>query len=372
MNAVTQQRQEDVFTTVYGIPIRNLWHMLLYAWNEVPISDSHFAAVESSPSLDALLALILAHLMQQRLRIGLGRSYVDNAQFIRGIRGRIDFNESLKKLSFQKSQAFCRFQHYDTNAPKNQIVRSILVRLVQSGEFGPDRSKAEELRHTLRRLVRDLEGIDIIELNLGVIRRQQLGRNDRDYRLMLAICELLLQRLMPSESAGDSALPMLDRDALTLYRVYERFVANFYKFHLKDWNVASQVRFDWHATQTSKHLPAMLPDLVLRHKKEGQIVVLDTKFTAACLITGRGPDPVFSSSHLYQMYAYLRSQEHLSDHHRHATGILLYPAARYSLCENVQLQEHEVCFRTIDLTQAWMNVEADLLSLAIIFPKQAP
>ena len=182
MCAVTAETTEaEVFTTVYGIPIRNLWHMLLYAWNEVPISGSQFVGVENSPSLDALLASILAHLIQQRLRIGLGRSYVNNERFIRGIRGRIDFNESVKKLSFQKSQAYCRFQHYDMNAPKNQIVRSTLVRLVQSGKLGPDRAKADDLRHRLRRLVRDLEGIDIIELNLGMIRRQQLGRSDRDY-----------------------------------------------------------------------------------------------------------------------------------------------------------------------------------------------
>src|SRR5690606_25772020 len=49
--------------TAYGIPIRNLWHMLLYAWNEPP--DSPYRKIvgdEPGPSLDALLAISLARL----------------------------------------------------------------------------------------------------------------------------------------------------------------------------------------------------------------------------------------------------------------------------------------------------------------------
>ena len=185
---------------------------------------------------------------------------------------------------------------------------------------------------------------------------------------MLAICELLLQRLMPTETTEDHGLPALDRDALILYRVYERFVANFYKCHLADWHVACQVHFDWHASQTSKHLPAMLPDLVLRHKTQDHIIVLDTKFTASSLTSGRGTEPVFDSSHLYQMYAYLRSQEHLSEHHRQATGILLYPAACYRLSEAVQLQGHRIRFETIDLVRPWMEIEEDLLAIISCVP----
>ena len=41
---------------------------------------------------------------------------------------------------------------------------------------------------------------------------------------MLAICEMLLQRQMPTETTGSRKLPGLDRDAMTVYRIYERFV----------------------------------------------------------------------------------------------------------------------------------------------------
>ena len=61
--------------TEYGIPIRNLWHILLYAWNELPASSPVTPGeVEDAPTLDTLLALVLIRSLQQRMRTGLGRA----------------------------------------------------------------------------------------------------------------------------------------------------------------------------------------------------------------------------------------------------------------------------------------------------------
>ena len=354
---------EEISFTTGGIPIRNLWHMLLYAWNEVVVKNQWEAEAESAPSLDALLASILTKLVQQRLRIGLGRSYTNEARLLRGIRGRVDFAESLKRLAFENGQAHCRYQIYSHNAPKNQIIRSTLTRLVQTGQFGTDRKRADELRRKLRRLTRDLDGVDLIELKTDFIRRQQIGRNDADYRLMLSICELLLQREMPTETTGSHKLPGLNRDALTLHRIYERFVANFFKLHLSEWTVTSQAQLSWHTRKTSNYMPSMSPDLVLQHRTMGRMVVLDTKFTTNSLILGRWGNYVFDSTHLYQLYAYLRSQEHVSDFHRDASGILLYPTVREGLSENIELQGHQIHFVTLNLSQPWEKIESELLDL---------
>src|SRR5512147_2089034 len=113
--------------TEYGIPIRNLWHMLLYAWNETPLKHEWaWEAVEQAPTLDALLASILIKLVQQRLRIGLGHEYVAEKRGLSGPRGRIDFAESLKNRSIERGQLVCEFQGYNANSLKNQIIRSTL------------------------------------------------------------------------------------------------------------------------------------------------------------------------------------------------------------------------------------------------------
>ncbi|MBC7878559.1 MAG: hypothetical protein H7Y59_15415 [Anaerolineales bacterium] len=358
---------ELVSFTEYGIPIRNLWHMLLYAWNELPIKKYvEMVNVENSPTLDALLASILVALIQQRLRIGLGRSYTNQIQQIHGIRGRINFTESLKRHTFENGQAVCEFQPYSANVLKNQIIRSMLVRLIQTGNFGPDRLIADELRRQLRKLARLLDEVDLIELQLDLLRREQTSVHDSDYRIMLAICELILQRQMPTETTGHHSLLKIDHDVFILHNIYERFVANFYRLHLIGWTVKSQSRLSWHAKYENPYLPSMQPDLVLQNKTSGEIIVLDTKFTAESLKENQWGKQTFDSSHLYQLYTYLNSQNHLSEQYRKASGILLYPAIHNKLSERVELEDHTMRIESVDLTAPWQAIEQQLLSIVTV------
>ena len=363
-NPLAQSGDPNPPSSEHGIPIRNLWHMLLYAWSE-PVFNNTLTAgeVESAPTLDALFALVLTRSMLQRMRIGLGHAYVSEGRTVRGVRGRVNFSESLRQHAFERGEAECDFQQFSANEPRNQIVRSSLVRLIQTGEFGPDKAAADALRHRLRWLVRNLDGIDLIELTPAFIGRHLLAQNDHDYRLMLSICEFLLQRQMPLEAEGTELHPGLDREALILHRIYERFVASFYRMHLKGWSVTAQKRLEWHAQEADEHLPSMVPDLLLQEGGTGRMLILDTKFTQASLVENRWGKPVYESSHLYQLYAYLRSQEHLSEAHRTALGILLYPAAHYHFSESFQLQEHRILLECVDLAAPWQEVEKQLLDL---------
>ena len=358
--------------TEYGIPIRNVWHMLLYAWNEVPVGDLRGwalreAAVEEAPTLDALLASVLIRLMQQRLRIGLGHDYIEEEGSLRGIRGRIRFGETIKQHALERGQLICEYQGYRVNSRKNQIIRSTLARLIKVGHFGPDGTKGKEIQQKLRRLVRDLDGIDFVELTPELIRRQLYARggHDHDYRLMLSICDLIIQRQMPSDSEGHvrALVPLIDRELLVLYRIYERFVANFYRIHLKGWEVSAQKQLEWHAAEANERLPLMVPDIILQEQSTERMIVLDTKFTAHSLVENQWGKAVFDSSHLYQLYAYLKSQEHLSEAHRTAAGILLYPAIRYRLSEKARLQDQVIRLESVDLAAPWREIEQQLLEL---------
>ena len=156
--------------TKFRIPYRNLWFMLLYAWNEPPaIWHPIISDVEDAPSLDALLCQILIKLIQQRFRIGLGRNYIAESDAIRGNRGKINFGESLKRDLFNKGQSFCQYYEYHMNVPKNQIIRTTLMRMIRLGNFGPDVSLGNTIKQNLRIVVRAMDGIDFVELNRDLI-----------------------------------------------------------------------------------------------------------------------------------------------------------------------------------------------------------
>jgi 5-methylcytosine-specific restriction enzyme subunit McrC len=338
--------------------------MLMYAWNEPSLSNQiGIGDIETAPTLDALLALVLIKFLQQRMRLGLGQGYVEASKRIKAVRGRINFPESMRQQTFERGETVSDFQQYSVNEPRNQIIRSTLSRLIQAGEFGADQGEAESLRQQLRRLVRNLHPVDLIDLTPELIRRQQAAQNENDYRLMLSVCELIIMRQMPLDTEGTHPLPRLERELLVLHRIYERFVANFYRVHLHGWEVHAQKRLDWHAQETSDYLPSMIPDLMLREKSSGRMIVLDTKFTAQSLVENQWAKPIFDSSHLYQLYTYLRSQEDLSAAHRNAEGILLYPAVETSLAERMELQGHVIRIESVNLAAKWDEVETELLGV---------
>jgi 5-methylcytosine-specific restriction enzyme subunit McrC len=213
--------------------------------------------------------------------------------------------------------------------------------------------------------LRDMDSIDFIELTPELIRRHALARQDHDYRLMLSICDLIAQRQMPSGSQGEASqpVPVFERDALVLHSIYERFVANFYRVHLTGWIVTAQKKLEWHTKEANERLPLMIPDLVLQESASNKLIILDTKFTARSLVANQWGKPIFDSSHLYQLYAYLKSQEHVSEAHRNAVGILLYPAISSKLSDRMELQDHVIRIESIDLAAPWQEIERSLMEL---------
>ncbi len=348
---------------VMPIPIRNLWYLLLYAWGETPKSP-YWAMIdtEDAPAIDGMLASVLVRLMQQRIRIGLNRNYMPQQREIAGIRGRVQFADSIRQRSFERNRAVCAFDEYTIDSPENQIILSTLTWLSHAGELGVERHKATALRHQLRQTIHLMRDVRRIALTPARIQRSLQQRQDRDYHIMLSICAYLLQRRMPNEAAGDTRFQALPHDDLRLYAIFEKFVANFYRYHLTDWNVNPQKTLTW-PTAEHPNLPTMRPDLVLQHHHSQRMIVLDTKFTANSLRTNHYGTERFDSSHLYQMYAYLRTQDQVSPQHASAKGILLYPTVARQLSETLTMDTHEFLLTCVDLAAEWREIEAQLLGL---------
>lgn len=360
---ITINEQEEIKTTSHGIPIKNIWYMLLYVLNSLHIRDKWKTEIENAPNLNSLLTSILAKQIQQRMRIGLARDYNTIENEIYGIRGRIDFNKSLKQLSFPQGRTYSRYQIYMKNVLKNQIIRSTIKRTIYVGDFGSDKNYEKDLRQKLRSIVLEMQGIDSIDLKPSEIRREQLKQRDMDYRLMLSICYILYLYLMPMEKSGKHTLLNINRDELTLYDIYEKFVAEFYKYHLKDWNVKPQSTIYWPSLEPSDYLPVMKPDIILEHKETKKIIILDTKFTKKSIIKGQWDNLTFNRDHLFQIYSYIKSQEDKSEYYSKSTGLLLYPTITNKLSETIDIQGHKIRWESINLAQPWENIEQDLLKL---------
>ncbi len=355
-----------------GIPVRNWWHMLLYAWELVEFKDRFKAEVEDAPDLRALLTSRLVHLTKHQIRRGLRGDYVERSEELRGVRGQIDFTQTLNSMALHRGRLHCQYEEFTLNVPRNQIIRSTLNDSLRRGFTSIERGGAKyaQLISDIEVLLRMLYEIDRVRVTQRLISTQlrQLGRNEREYKLMLKICEMLQHPLMPrSDRASDTDHIdwLMDREN----EIFELFVANFYKLRLagNGWDVSSQKTLEWNETGEGPigdaRLPTMRPDIVLTHRQSGETIVIDTKWYRS-VVVHRYDQQTVHSNNLYQMYAYMASQTYLGAGWQDATGILLYARTeRDDIDFQTEIDGHPFRVYTLDLEKDWERIESDLLEL---------
>jgi 5-methylcytosine-specific restriction enzyme subunit McrC len=347
------------------IPIRNAWYLLLYAWNLAEWKDRTQAEVERAPNLLALLTDVLSWATERLARRQLGRAFCSRTEEIAGIRGRIDLGRSLKRASFSAQRAVCVFPELSIDTLRNRIIRSTLSRLATCDALaagGTDES-IRALRHKAILAAQLFAQARLIRVSSSDFSRLQWGRNDRPYRLPLAVCELVSRLQMPTEKSGDTTLLELAKDEIRFSDLFERFVRNFYRRHLSGCDVSIE-SLRWPDETANALMPGMLTDITISFATPPyRRQIIDTKYSHTAIVSGQYGKRQFKREDLFQLYAYLRTQEEVSIAHRGARGMLLYPTTALDLYERMQIQGHELAVATVDLAKPWEAVHTRLMDL---------
>jgi 5-methylcytosine-specific restriction enzyme subunit McrC len=210
-------------------------------------------------------------------------------------------------------------------------------------------------------LLRWLVPVRKIQLHADDFRRVQLHRNNRIYGFLLHICEFVHEHWLPSEYGGGRLFRDFVRDGLST--LFEKFVFNFYRHELPDWQVSAPViqwqRDTWN-TDAAKLVPRMETDVCLRGP--GRAIILDTKFYAQALKAGAYGSAKLPSANLYQLFTYLRQQS-CELGWEHAEGVLLYPRTTRDFAVEFTTHGHRIRALTLDLMQPWQQIHTALMEL---------
>ena len=97
------------------VPIKNILYMFSYIWDKAETID--FALKDNNDDFDSpnILAKLFIENIKDILKIGIYREYKAHTEEIKGIKGKIDFKESMNKLSFENAKAVCEYDNYDEN-----------------------------------------------------------------------------------------------------------------------------------------------------------------------------------------------------------------------------------------------------------------
>ena len=355
------------------IPVRNIWLLLLYAsqlYRELP--DARRVELEDAPDdIPELVAELLTDAVDRRMRRNLAVGYRRRADVLNRVRGRIDQLRTERRQLLQRGQVACAFDDLTVDTPRNRCVKEALLLLAKVVSAQPLVQKCRELARRLERAgVRDEPDARRVS---GQILRRRTGWLDSGERRMIAAARLAFDLAIPTEQTGNDLLAMADRDANPGWKLYEYAVAGFYQAVLsrQGWTVKHGGRIRWPLETPTQRLreimPNMVTDVLLERpaggQQRGHRMVVDTKFRS--VVTGGWQrEQSLRPENIYQVYAYLRSQENPADPlSLNSTGVLLYPALGVDYDEAATIQGHRIRFATVDLAADTPTIRGQLLRI---------
>ncbi len=358
--------QESELGYIGEIPVRNLWLLMLYASQLFrQINDLQKREIEDNPDdIPDLVAEILARAVERRLRRNLSFGYQPRQAILSRVRGRIDHIHTERRQMLHRGLVACRFEELTVDTPRNRYVRAALEK---SAKMVRRVDLSRQCRALATSLVRmGVSGEHLIRHDSSV---NFTGRIDIADRQMLAAAQLAFDLALPTETAGPRNLSSPSRETRWVRELYEKAIAGFYDVTLTQhgWRVHPGRQLDWAKGMRTEGIDAILPsmraDTVLDHTASGRRIIIDTKFTSI-LKPGFYRDQTLASGHIYQIYAYLRSQEGMGDPLADtASGILLHPAVNCSVDESVDIQGHNIRFATVNLDANPREIRHRLLEL---------
>lgn len=340
------------------IPVQNVYYMLSYAFRVLNEQGYKSIETEEFHNVAELCASILIKGVKQQLKRGLGQEYISETEALSSPRGKIDVTASIKNLSMIRGELVCTYDEFSVNSYMNRIIKSTLL-LLRKAKISPGRKK--EIRKLLV-FFEDVETLDIHTIDWSI----QFNRNNQSYRMLVAVCELVIKGLLQTQSDGSTK--MMDfLDDQKMHRLYEKFILEYYNTEYKHLKVkASASMMDWQVDDGFRDLlPKMKTDITLTCGE--RTLIIDAKYYERNLREQYGKVSI-PTDNLYQIFTYVKTKENelAGFPHEKVSGMLLYAQTEEDGAFNneYQIMGNRVCVRTLDLSGDFQSIKNQLDDIA--------
>jgi 5-methylcytosine-specific restriction enzyme subunit McrC len=358
-SAPSTETEQERF--VGRIPVRNLWLLMLYAAQSELAGRGLGGAESPDAHLPDLLAELLTHEVNLRMRRDLSVGYRSRQDDLRRLRGRVDQLETERRQLLSRGLVACTFSELTRDTVRNRYVKAALLVLARSARS----ERAMECRAAAAMMERS--GVVGPRPGRALIAADRTARHDAQDATMVALAKLALLWEIPSEELSDRPIYLPSREEHWVRRLFERAVFGFYQHALKV--PVDAPKLDWQIREASAGALALMPEMRtdIRLRFPDRQLIIDTKFTE--ITTGRSDEAsrygkeTFKSGYIYQLLAYLRAMAALGGSER-VDGMLLHPAVGTSVNEWVRFDGHSVRFATVDLTGTAWSIRERLLQVA--------
>lgn len=333
------------------IPIRNLYYMLSYAFQVLNEQGYKNIETEQFDNVAELCAAILSKGVSLQLKRGLGREYIEKSESLSSLRGRIEISESIKTRSTLRRQLICSYDDFSENSYMNRIIKTTMDLLLHA-----DIAKAR--KKELRKLLvyfGNIELLDVHTINWKI----QYNRNNQTYRMLIAICYLVVKGLLQTNTDGTTRL-MDFLDEQRMCRLYEKFILEYYRKEFPQLS-ASASQIPWALDDgIGEMLPVMQTDIMLRQGT--RILIIDAKYYSHNT-QAQYDVRTLHSGNLYQIFTYVKNKEaELTDVPHEVSGMLLYAKTDETVQPSgvYQMSGNKISVGTLDLNCEFSEIASQL------------
>lgn len=305
---------------------RRLVHMLAVAL-DLKIDAGQVTALDwQRETMLEILIRLFSEKLVDAVRQGMPRRYVEHADDLPTLRGRLNVTRQFTALAVDPSRLACRFDALTPDIALNRIMKSAVTRLSRIARTTDNQRRLRDLAFAYA---------DIADVPVAALRWDEvtLDRTNARWRELLNLARLLLGDRFQTTSAGGSDGFSLLFEMNTLF---EEYVARMLKRALADTDlrvVSQGGRLYCLETDDRRGLFQTRPDILVK-RGDAVVQVIDTKWKR---IAARIDDPKqgVSQADVYQMMAYGRL-------YRCGKLTLLYPHHREAGCNEGLIGDYAI------------------------------
>lgn len=338
------------------IRVQNIYYMLAYAFQILHEQGYKDVAVEDFQNTAELLAAILCRGVSVQIKRGLGKQYLTKEEPLSSPRGKIEVSESIKTQAIRKKQLVCAYDEFSVDAYTNRIIKTTMEVLLKANI---SKGRKKELRKLLI-FFDEVSTLDKHNINWNL----QYDRNNQTYRMLIAICQLVMKGLLQTNADGTTRI-MDYLDEQTMPKLYEKFILGYYQQEHPELKAYSP-QIDWQLDDGFKTmLPTMQSDIVIRNMKSKKTLIIDAKYYSNnTQMKAPYMTHTIHSGNLYQIFTYVKNWAAEPD--ETVSGMLLYARTDDAIQpgNQYQMSGNQISVRTLDLHCDFAVIAAQLDAIA--------
>ena len=337
-----------------NIIVSNIYYMLTYAFQVLHQSNYDEVSTEPFDNIQDLFAAILSKGVAQQLKQGLHREYIENKEELSVMHGKLDFNGTIKNQVQNRKLLSCEYDELSENNIYNQIIKTTVMLLVK------DASVRDETKTTLKKEMLFFSTVDEVDPFLIRWDLLRFNRNNQSYRMLLSICQFVVEGLLLTTDSGDVKLAQF-LDEQRMCHLYEKFILEFYRKEMPELK-ANASKIEWQLDDgISTLLPSMQSDIMLRYGEK--TLIIDAKYYSHSTQVQYGKATLHSQN-VYQIFAYVKNED--AGNTGNVAGMLLYAKTEEEITPDmdVVLSGNKISAKTLDLNCQFDAISKQLKSIA--------